>query len=119
MRIFVSYLVVVLIALQSVLSIPDTATTHQSSHQDSDHHSAVELASLYTQLESADNSHANHNEADDHPDCRQSHCHHGAIVFVELEAPYAFAKQMVSQLSLAERFFVSYFISPDLRPPIV
>ncbi|OUR62779.1 hypothetical protein A9Q74_03670 [Colwellia sp. 39_35_sub15_T18] len=123
MRIFVSYLVVVLIALQSVLSIPDTATTHQSSHQashqESDHHSAVELASLYTQLESADNSHANHNEADDHPDCHQSHCHHGAIVFVELEAPYAFAKQMVSQLSLAERFFVSYFISPDLRPPIV
>ncbi len=119
MRIFVSYLVVVLIALQSIFSILDTAATHQSSHQESDHHSAVELASLHAQLDSVDNSHANHNEADDHPDCHQSHCHHGNIVFVELKTPHIFAKQNISQLSLADSFFVSYFISPDLRPPIV
>jgi len=118
MRLFIAYMVVILIALQSVFSIPDTAATHQSSHQDSDHHSAAELASLYTQPDSLDNSHE-HNEADDHPDCHQSHCHHGVIVFVELKTPYAFAKQMVSQLPLADRFFISYFISPDLRPPIV
>ncbi len=123
MRIFVSYMVVVLIALQSVFSILDTVTTHQYSyelsHQVNDHHAHIELVSLYTQLGGLDDSHIDHNESEDHPDCHQGHCHHGTTVFVELETLHSFAKQNVSQLTLANRFFVSNFISPDLRPPIV
>ncbi len=119
MRIFVSYLIVVLIALQSIFSILDTATTHQASHQESDHHLAVELSNLSTQFDGVADSDANHHETDEHPDCHQSHCHHGTMVFVALEKQAMLSKQNVSQLSLADSFFVSYFIRPDLRPPIV
>ncbi len=121
LKILVSYIIVVLIALQSVFSIFDTTTTHQYSHeqlhQESDHHSAIGLSDLLIQPDDDENNHSNNGEK--HPDCHQSHCHHGSIVFVELDIKQSFDKQDVSQLTLMESFFISYFISPDLRPPIV
>ncbi|MCW8833667.1 MAG: hypothetical protein OQK09_13840 [Colwellia sp.] len=123
MKVFVSYMVVVLIALQSVFSILDTTTTHQYTHelvhQDSDHHTASELATLVTHLDSEESNHSNQSKGEKHPDCHQSHCHHGPMLFVELEAIRTFVKQNVSQSISMSNFFISYFLTPDLRPPIV
>jgi hypothetical protein len=112
LKLFVSYFIVVLIALQSVFAIADTSTAHQvnhqSIHQASDHHSKAELNELQTN---------EHN--DTHPDCHQSHCHHGAIVYIEVGSLLLLETFNDKHRLTPKTLFLSNSASPDLRPPIV
>ncbi len=72
-RVVFSYLVVILIAMQSVMAIADTHNSHEKSHHSSEHYSI-----------DSETSNSNHSEVDNHPDCHQSHCHHGSLVYIDL-----------------------------------
>lgn len=131
MRIFCCYIVIILIALQSVSAIAAINVTHQDSHQlthnnahlkntahthqDSDHHSAQEL--LAFQAQSLDGE-STHSDAD-HPDCHSNHCHHSNLVYLDLSSSVSLLNTIEKQAISTAVAFHSLPISPDLRPPIV
>ncbi len=134
-RIFCCYIVIILIALQSVSAIAAVNVDHQdnyqnshqknmahshqgdrqSNHQDSDHHSEQELLAL--QLQSLDGENA-HSDAD-HPDCHSNHCHHSNLIYLDLSSLVSLLNTIENQAISTAVAFHSLPISPDLRPPIV
>jgi len=133
-RIFFCYIVVILIALQSVNAIAVINVSHQDSHQssslknlahshpadsqnnhqDSDHHSDDEL--LVLQTESL-NGESEHSDAD-HPDCHANHCHHSNLVYLDLLHVVVLSAQFKNQQQPYHVVFSSQIASPDFRPPI-
>lgn len=123
MRLFCCYLIILLIALQSINVIAANSISHQehhqntysSNHQDSDHHSEIELLFI---AEKALNDGASHSEAD-HPDCHANHCHHSNLVYLDLSTQLYLFKPLEKQLFNKTVLFNSLLITPFSRPPIV
>ncbi|MCP4321504.1 MAG: hypothetical protein GY787_06570 [Alteromonadales bacterium] len=134
-RIFCCYIVIILIALQSVSAIAAVNASHQESHQfthknahlkttnhshlnnhqDSDHHSEQELLAFQAQALDGENTHSDA----DHPDCHSNHCHHSNLVYLDLSSSVALLNTTEKQVINTTTAFNSLPISPDLRPPIV
>lgn len=146
-RIFCFYIVIILIALQSVNTISAINNSHQQSHQyghqntqkdshlsshqsrvthgyqskrqgnhqDSDHHSEVELLAFQTQ---ALDGKSVHSDAD-HPDCHANHCHHSNFIYIDLSSQMYLSKTVDKQIIKKNALFTSLFFSPVSRPPIV
>lgn len=134
-RIFCCYIVIILIALQSVNAIaaisPSHNDSHQNSHlsahqknlahsyqrkhQDSDHHSAAELLALQTQVLDGESIHSEV----DHPDCHANHCHHSNLIYLDLLSQVHLSNTIDKQVINKTVLFNSLPISPDSRPPIV
>ncbi len=131
MRIFFCYVVIILIALQSVNAIAAINVSHQDSHQlthknahlnntahshqDSEHHTEQELLAFQSQ---ALNGETPHSDAD-HPDCHSNHCHHSNLVYLDLSSSVSLLNTIEKQAISTAVAFHSLPISPDLRPPIV
>ncbi len=131
MRIFFCYVVVILIALQSVNAIAAINLSHQDSHQltyknahlkntahshqDSDHHSEQELLAFQAQSLDGENTHSDA----DHPDCHSNHCHHSNLIYIELSSLMNLSITIDKQVINKTVLFNSLPISPDSRPPIV
>ena len=124
MRIFCCYIVIILIALQSINAIAainnhqdshQSTYEHEGMHQDSDHHSEAEL--LVFQVQALDGE-TTHSDAD-HPDCHANHCHHSNFIYFDLNSQIHLSitidKQVINKIVL----FNSLVIRPDFRPPIV
>lgn len=148
-RIFCFYIVIILIALQSVNAISansgshddDHQGSHSSSHQQS-HQNSHQNADLSHNLSSHSSVHPNshhsaaellafqaqalageleHSDAD-HPDCHHSHCHHShhsSLVYLDLSAKVHLSKTVDKQVINKNALFNSLLISPASRPPIV
>lgn len=58
------------------------------------------------------------NNAEQHGECHQGHCHHSSIVFIVKLDNHKQDKLLTSHLLAASLVFNSLSISPDLRPPI-
>lgn len=114
LKTLVSYIVVILIAMQSVLAIADTDTSHQATHQNihqaTDHHSLAELSTL----DLDDTQHL-----DTHPECHQNHCHHSSMVYIELDSLLLLNTFNYQEVAIRNQLFISYSATPDVRPPIV
>jgi len=121
------YIVVILIALQSVNAIAAINASHQNSHQDShlkniahshqdsDHHSEQEFIALQAQTVDGEPSHSDA----DHPDCHSNHCHHSNLVYLDLSSAVQLLNSIEKQVITNTILFNSLPISPDSRPPIV
>lgn len=59
-----------------------------------------------------------HNNAEQHGECHQGHCHHSSIVFIVKLDSNKQLKLLAGNLLSAGLVFNSLSISPDLRPPI-
>lgn len=144
-RTFCFYIVIILIALQSVNAISANSeshdddhqgshsSSHQQSHQNADlshnlsshssvhpnsHHSAAELLVFQTQALAGE---LEHSDAD-HPDCHANHCHHSHqsnLVYLDLSAKVHLSKAVDKQVINKNVLFNSLLISPASRPPIV
>ncbi len=126
MRIFFCYIVVILIALQSVNAIAVINVSHQDSHQksplkslahshqDSDHHSLDELSAFQTESLSGESEHSDA----DHPDCHANHCHHSNLVYLDLLHAMVLSAQVKNQQQPYHVIFSSQIASPNFRPPI-
>ena len=124
-RILCCYIVIILIALQSINTIASINITHQDSHQnshsdannhqDSDHHSEAELLAFQTQAIDGEPAHS---EAD-HPDCHSNHCHHSNLIYLDLSSQVHLSNTIDIQVINKTATFNSLPISPDSRPPIV
>ncbi len=88
--------------------------THASTHQDSDHHSEIEL--LFIAVEAL-NDGASHTEAD-HLDCHANHCHHSNLLYLDLSTQLCLLKTLEKQLFNKTVLFNSLLITPYSRPPI-
>jgi len=120
---------IIMITLQPVLALADTASAHQDIHMDMhserDHHGEAELALLSGHMLASDNGTlANSTSIEDHadaehPDCHQSHCHHTAIVYLEINTATLCAIRTFIAATNLEDSFNSTLVSPNLRPPIV
>lgn len=131
MRLFFCYVVVILIALQSMNTISamndshegtqessilkSNTHTYQGKHQDSDHHSDEELLAFESQ--SLDGKSA-HSDAD-HPDCHSNHCHHGNLIYLDLFYQVRLIAITDIQVIGKTDLFKSLPTSPSYRPPIV
>jgi len=133
-RIFFCYIVVILIALQSVNAIAAMNVSHQgshqksplnslahshqgdrqSNHQDSDHHSDDELLAFQAESLNGENEHSDA----DHPDCHANHCHHSNLVYLDLLHALLLSAQVKNQQQPYHVIFSSQIASPDFRPPI-
>jgi hypothetical protein len=105
-----------------MFAIADNASAHQKMHDGNDHHVVAEFTT--TSLDSSHTFHVNDNQSnshqdDAHPDCHQHHCHHGSTVYLEIGSLLLLDtlndKHRITPINL----FISYSVSPDLRPPIV
>jgi len=134
-RIFCCYIVIILIALQSVSAIAAISASHQephqlthknahltmtdhshlNNHQDSDHHSAQELLAFQAQSLDGENTHSDA----DHPDCHSNHCHHSNLIYIELSSLMNLSMTIDKQVINKAVSFNSLPICPDSRPPIV
>jgi len=130
-RIFFCYVVIILIALQSVNAIAAINISHQDSHQlthkksqlkntayshqDSDHHTEQELLAFQSQALNGDNTHSDA----DHPDCHSNHCHHSNLIYLDLSSFMILSITIDKQVINKKVLFNSLPISPDSRPPIV
>jgi hypothetical protein len=106
------YGLIILIALQSILSI-DKFHLEADSHTELTTHSIQDTVDVLQQQSSA--------ESEDlhEPDCHKGHCHHASAVYLALNSHNILidlANTKVSQIAIA---ISSPLISPDLRPPIV
>lgn len=128
LRILLSYLVITLIALQSMFAVAYSPALHQEkqveSHVDehfvnheAKHHNAAELALLaLTEANgTVDDSH-------EHPSCEQSshqnHCHHTSLVYIDLQHSILLLEQAKNQQQAYQAVFSSRVSSPDFRPPV-
>ena len=128
LRILVSYLVITLIALQSMFAVAYSPALHQEkqveSHVDehfenheAKHHSAAELALLaLTEVN------VNFDDSHEHPSCEQNshqnHCHHTSLVYIDLQQIVSLPAQVKNQIPPYHVVFSSRISSPDFRPPI-
>lgn len=110
-RIFCFYIVIILIALQSVNAI----SAINDIHQDSDHHNEAELLAFQTQ---AVDGQSTHSDAD-HPDCHSNHCHHSNLIYLDLSSQVYLSNTIDKQVINKTVLFNSLPVSPDSRPPIV
>ena len=128
LRVWLSYVFAILIALQSVVAIADSHQDHQqqsdrleltASHKltsDSDFHDAAFSADspLTEHLHSFPD---NEREAP-HPDCHHGHCHHPAQAFLSL-LNEKFALNLLSQgMFETVPTYLSAFLLQVQRPPI-
>ncbi|NQZ20759.1 MAG: hypothetical protein HRT53_01785 [Colwellia sp.] len=106
------YGLIILIALQSVLSI-DKYHLDADNHTELTTHSIQDSADVLTQLSTSESE-------DLHElDCHKGHCHHASTVYLALNSNNIIidvGNAKVSQITFAKN---SPLISPDLRPPIV
>ncbi len=106
LRTWLSYILVTLIALQSVLAIADTHESHQqgTGHIELDERTLLKISDL---------------SADAQLDCNHCcHCHNYAQVLI---SPNHTLKTAFSFVQLAQYNRVNYLSnlsSPDIRPPI-
>ncbi|PKG81332.1 hypothetical protein CXF85_17805 [Colwellia sp. 75C3] len=141
-RTFCFYIVITLIALQSVNAISAINDSHQDSHQssqqnshlsshqqniahsyqdfqvnhqDSDHHSEAELIAFQTQTLDGQSTHSDA----DHPDCHSNHCHHSNLIYLDLSSQVHLSITTDKQVINKAVLFNSLPVSPDSRPPIV
>jgi len=130
-RIFFCYVVVILIALQSVNAIAAINDSHQDSHQlthknahlenithshqDSEHHTEQELLAFQSKALNGDTPHSDA----DHPDCHSNHCHHSNLIYLDLSSFMNLSITIDKQVINKAVLFNSLPISPDSRPPIV
>lgn len=135
MRIYFCYIIIILIALQSVSAIAAINTSHQDphqlthknahsqntthslqgKHQDSDHHTEQELLAFQAQSLDGENTHSDA----DHPDCHSNHCHHSNLVYLDLSSSVPLLHTIEKQAINTAVLFNSLPLSPDSRPPIV
>ena len=127
LRIWVVYIIALLIALQSVLAIADVHKTHKESEQHLTHlnseehllnqHSHSEFSSQ-SLLESETNAESSTSSEINHVECHHNHCHHSSVVFIiEHDENNLFALNV--ELFIHNNFqFKSPTLSPSLRPPI-
>lgn len=135
MRIFFCYIVVILIALQSVTAIAAINTSHQDSHQNSHllntahahqgsqqdkhqhskHHSEQELLAFQANSLNGESGHSDV----EHLDCHSNHCHHSNLVYLDFSSSVSLLNTIENQVINKTFLFNSLPISPDLRPPIV
>ena len=136
-RMLCFYIVIILIALQSVSAIvaindshqnshlsshqqsnsnqSQSQDLHQSNHQDSDHHSEAELLAFQAQALDGEPVHSDA----DHPDCHSNHCHHNNLIYLDLSSQVYLSNTMDKQVINKTVIFNSLPVSPDSRPPIV
>jgi hypothetical protein len=139
LKIIVSYLFVVLVALQSILAIADThndnatemdhalTTTKPISHHEHQHLLAnqANLSEGNTHLFSAEiieiTYHLDNDKHDEdqHVECHHSHCHHASAVYLSVSHDEYTSYLQNEKIQLAHLIANSPVISPDLRPPIV
>ena len=129
LRIIVSYLVITLIALQSMFAVAYSPVLHQEQqmekhaddhfeNHESKHHNVAELVQLAL-TENNDSVDDNH----EHPSCEQgsshqNHCHHSSLVYLDLQYILLLPTPLKSQQQPYQVVFSSQVSSPDFRPPI-
>jgi hypothetical protein len=129
LRLFVFYLVVTLIALQSMFAVAYSPALHQEQqiekhaddhfeNHEAKHHNLAELAQLaLTESNgSVDNNH-------EHPSCEQgsshqNHCHHSSLVYIDLQYTLLLATPLKNQQQPYQVVFSTQVSSPNFRPPI-
>jgi len=116
MRFYLSLVIALLVALQSVVAIAEVNNSHLSAHSEQSVHSSEDHVSEHhanSEVLSQDHDH------DEHPDCHQNHCHHSNLIFIELSPLVLFCHHVHKQLSSKQITFASLALSPGFRPPIV
>jgi hypothetical protein len=105
------YGLIILIALQSILSI-------DKFHLEADNHTELTIHSTQGSADALQHSPAESEDLHE-LDCHKGHCHHASAFYLALHSNNILidlANTKVSQIALA---ISSPLISPDLRPPIV
>lgn len=128
-RLFLSYWVITLIALQSMFANAYSPALHQEQqiekhandhfeNHEAKHHNLAELAQLAL-VENNGPEENNH----EHPSCEQgsshqNHCHHSSLVYIDLPFTFLIAIPLKNQQQPYQVIFSSQVSSPSFRPPI-